>query len=280
MDRQAFPVDAAAVVFLAGAGVLFAPWQVAWPLKAVATLLILLYVAVSYFAGARPLAGGAIPAFVSRRRGVALGLLAVLCLGVGLAAASVVSWRSERLTATAPQTAARISGSGGDAQGGSGGGDTQAVAAERADGDTVRKTFHLELRGEVPDDQGFALALLEQGDVEGSLVVFCGKWGRLPEDWREHAREFVSEDACEGGRTYTYTAEYDVGAGVNFVYERSRLPAGDDSEGFFTSFDEFPPEDGNIGPEDYETLNADTVTTGTYTFGADGRRGGGESGDE
>ncbi len=156
--------------------------------------------------------------------------------------------------------------------------------------DSVTKTFGLTLHGDVPPDQQFTAVYFTQENERPSpenphpLVQFCGPELQIPEEVEvvELAKR-VSEDACEGhGTVYEFEVELPRGAKLFFAYDRTSATDPDEFETFYRSGDGGE----ELGPEDFEMLNADTTNSAYYRYagtqspgmpntGAGGEAGGG-----
>lgn len=136
--------------------------------------------------------------------------------------------------------------------------------ADGGDGDTVTKTFKLELSGEVAGDQiffGFVGTREAIASEEGviTLLLFCGD---VPEEVLDEIEAdptldlvVASSEPCEsgGGAEYAPAVELERGAEIAFVVIRE----GPGPEDFEILAETAVDEGGN--PAEYETIGEDTT---------------------
>lgn len=113
-----------------------------------------------------------------------------------------------------------------------------SVSFGDAGGDTVTKTFTLELTGDVPEGTAFSATY---GRGVEDIVVFCGE-----------IETRGAGAACEGGRTYTAEVEFARGSTIDVAFRRERAGSGE------------------IFHRTTETLTADAVNAAYYRFGGTG----------
>lgn len=131
-------------------------------------------------------------------------------------------------------------------------------------GDTVTKTFELTLHGDVPPDRVFEVKYLTQEEgssgAKPKAIQFCGS----VQD--PGAVQIISRETCVGNGT-VYTAEVEFQRGTRLAFQYFTLLASDPvgtDETFFSSI-QGPGAPG--GPEDFETLDDDMVTSAWYRSG-------------
>jgi hypothetical protein len=175
------------------------------------------------------------------------------------------------------QDGGKDSGAGDDQQDdGTGAGDDQKTPDNQqgGGGDTVTKTFELTLNGTVPEDAGFIVSYLEEGDdpeTGGAFIILCADISRLPAEQRADIGdvEIISDEACEGdGTVYRIEREFERGTRLAFFFARASVTDEDFFEIFHTSIEDPSRIDsGDPIPEDFETLDTDFTNTAWYTFG-------------
>jgi len=145
-------------------------------------------------------------------------------------------------------------------------------AAGKGD-DMVTKTFTLTLNGDIPVTQGFFMIYLEEGEdpeTGGTFVIFCADEDQVTEEelLEDEPDAVVSAAACVGGgKTYTYTAQFERGTRIAYFIGRQNLTDAEDGAVLATSVDKV--EDlfaGPPGPEDFETLDANMTNAATCTM--------------
>lgn len=139
--------------------------------------------------------------------------------------------------------------------------------------DTVTKTFTLTLNGNIPATQGFFMIYLEEGEdpeTGGTFVIFCADEDQVTAEelLEDEPDAVVSAAACVGGgKTYTYTAQFERGTRIAYFVGRQNLTDPEDGAVLATSADKV--EDiftGTLGPEDFETLDANMTNAATCTM--------------
>ena len=136
-------------------------------------------------------------------------------------------------------------------------------------GDTVTKTFNLDLAGDISEDQVFSAFVATREAIESeegviTLILFCGA---VPDEEIDEVEQdptveliVVSNEACEETE-YEADVQLERGAEIAFVVLRTSL---EDEEDFEIIAETPVDEDGN--PAEFETIDEDTTNFVSCNF--------------